>query len=133
MDWYCDEVLSGQRAIDIVSETDTVLAFHHTRPAYGAAHIVVIPKRHIPSLLSDELTESLLLELVYVVREIAARVLNQRGACRVITNLGGYQETGHLHWHIVSGDRIVEPVDVAPSRTAMRYSGGFAADNANPS
>lgn len=123
VDWYCEQVLSGQRAIEIVAETQGVLAFHHTRPAYDPAHIVVIPKLHVPSLLSDDLTDGLLLEIIEVVRSVAARVLNETGACRVVTNLGDYQESRHLHWHVVSGDRIAEPVEVAPSREAMRYRG----------
>src|SRR5690242_17694478 len=31
-DFYCDEVLSGRTPVKTVSETDNVLAFHHTRP-----------------------------------------------------------------------------------------------------
>ena len=30
-DFYCDEVLSGKTQIFKVMETDTVLAYHHTR------------------------------------------------------------------------------------------------------
>src|SRR5690606_22876291 len=49
-DFYCDEVLSGKTPIQRQHETERVLAFHHTRPAYPV-HIVVIPKLHIPSLV----------------------------------------------------------------------------------
>jgi histidine triad (HIT) family protein len=31
-DFYCNEVLSGRTAVQIVAETENVLAFHHTRP-----------------------------------------------------------------------------------------------------
>lgn len=50
-DRYCDEALSGRTPIKKVVETDNVLAFHHTRPFYPV-HVVVIPKRHIGSLLT---------------------------------------------------------------------------------
>lgn len=103
-DFYCEEVLSGRTQVRIVRETDNVLAYHHTRP-FWPAHIVVIPKRHISSLLS--LTEAdgpLLLELLRVVREVAADILAQHGACRVLTNLGKYQDSKHLHWHVSAGD-----------------------------
>ena len=49
-DFYCDEALSGHTPIKKVAETDNVLAFYHTKP-HWPVHIVVIPKKHIPSLL----------------------------------------------------------------------------------
>lgn len=103
-DFYCDEVLNGRTPVRIVRETDNVLAYHHTRPFWQAAHIVVIPKRHIPSLLALEDSDGpLLLELLSVVREVAKEVLAEHGACRVLTNLGKYQDSKHLHWHVSAG------------------------------
>ena len=102
-DFYCEEVLSGRTPVKIVRETATVLAYHHTRP-FWPVHIVVIPKRHISSLLTlEESDEALLLELLRVVREVAQEVLDEHGACRVLTNLGKYQDSKHLHWHVSSG------------------------------
>jgi histidine triad (HIT) family protein len=45
----------------------------------------------------------LLLELLRVVREVAGEVLAEHGACRVLTNLGKYQDSKHLHWHASFG------------------------------
>ena len=100
-DFYCDEVLSGRTAVRVVRETDNVLAYHHTRP-FWPVHIVVIPKRHVASLFTIE-DDALLLELLRVVREVAKEVLDEHGACRVLTNLGKYQDSKHLHWHVSSG------------------------------
>ena len=81
-DFYCDEVLSGRTQVNVVRETDNVLAYHHTRP-YWPAHVVVIPKRHISSLLTLEDSDGpLLLELLSVVREVATEVLAEHGAAR---------------------------------------------------
>lgn len=102
-DFYCDEVLSGKTAVQKVRETERVLAYFHTRPFYPI-HIVVIPKLHIPSLVDFEPgDDALLLEMMAVIREVAAQVLAEHGSCRVVTNLGDYQESKHLHWHVVSG------------------------------
>src|SRR5215212_10931264 len=104
-DFYCDEVLSGRTPVNRVLETESVLAYHHTRP-FWPVHIVVIPKRHIASLLTlEETDDALLLELLRVVREVAHDVLAEHGACRVLTNLGKYQDSKHLHWHVSSGYR----------------------------
>jgi len=101
-DFYCDEVLSGRTRVNVVRETANVLAYHHTRP-FWPVHIVVIPKRHISSLLTlEESDDGLLLELLRVVREVAKEVMEEHGACRVLTNLGKYQDSKHLHWHVSS-------------------------------
>ncbi len=91
-DFYCDEVLNGRTPVNIVTETPHVLAFHHTRPAYPV-HIVVIPKRHITSLLTtNEQDNDLLIEMLTIIRTVAASVVEEQQACRVITNLGLYQD-----------------------------------------
>jgi histidine triad (HIT) family protein len=103
-DFYCDEVLSKRTPVNVVRETANVLAYHHTRP-FWPIHIVVIPKRHISSLLTLEETDNaLLLEMLGVVREVAKEVLAEHGACRVLTNLGKYQDSKHLHWHVCAGE-----------------------------
>ena len=103
-DFYCDEALSGNTPVNRVLETDRVLAFHHTRPFYPV-HIVVIPKQHVGSLLTIE-DDGLLLELLGVVRTVAHQVVSEFGACRVLTNLGNYQDSKHLHWHVAFGDPL---------------------------
>lgn len=105
-DFYCDEVLSGRTSVNKVMETEQVLAYYHTRPSYPV-HIVAIPKKHISSLATIKESDlKLFQELMMVVQQVAKEVLDKEGACRVITNLGRYQDSKHLHWHIVSGDRL---------------------------
>lgn len=36
------------------------------------------------------------------IHEVAAQVLAEYGACRIVTSLGRYQEAQHLHWHVVA-------------------------------
>ena len=103
-DFYCDEVLSGKTPVSIVRETDNVLAYNHTRP-FWPVHVVVIPKRHVSSLLTlGENDTPLLVELLSVVRDVAREVFEEHGACRVLTNLGNYQDSKHLHWHVNFGE-----------------------------
>ena len=105
-DFYCDEVLSGRTPVARVRETASVLAYHHT-PPYWPIHIVVIPKKHIASLLTIEAADAaLLLELIEVIREVAAELVTGQGACRVLTNLGKYQDSKHLHWHLSAGEPL---------------------------
>lgn len=102
-DFYCENVISGLIEIEKVYETENVLAYHHTRP-FWEKHIVVIPKRHISSLLTLESNDNeLFLELFEVIRRVAANVVMENGAARVLTNLGDYQDSKHLHFHVYSG------------------------------
>lgn len=103
-DFYCDEALSGRTAVEKVLETDTVLAFHHTRP-HWPVHVVVVPKRHVGSLLDLE-DDGLALELLAAVRKVAADVSASEGGCHIVTNLGKYQESKHLHFHVSAGEPI---------------------------
>ena len=102
-DFYCDEVLSGKTPVTKVFETENILAYHHTRP-FWETHIVVIPKHHVDSLLTVE--PETLRELLDVVKTVAAKVVEEKGAARVLTNLGEYQESKHLHFHVNSGDLV---------------------------
>lgn len=103
-DFYCDEVLSGKTSVRVVHETERTLAYHHTRP-FWPVHIVVIPKEHVPSLIDlGDADEELLHELLGVVRKVAAQVTAEHGAARVLTNLGRYQDSKHLHFHVNSGE-----------------------------
>ena len=99
-DFYCDEVLSGKTRVEKVFETENVLAYRHTRP-YWETHIVVIPKKHVDSLLTVE--KDLLNELLDVVKTVAAKMVGEKGSARVLTNLGDYQDSKHLHFHVSSG------------------------------
>jgi histidine triad (HIT) family protein len=103
-DFYCEQVLSGKTAVEKVFETDNILAYHHTRP-FWEIHIVVIPKTHVGSLLTID-NNDLLLELLDIVKQVAATVVEEKGAARVLTNLGEYQDSKHLHFHVNAGDKI---------------------------
>lgn len=69
-DFYCDEVLSGKTQVKVVMETNNVMAYHHTRPYYKH-HIVVIPKIHIQSFISEEEenNDETLLEMMQVIKK----------------------------------------------------------------
>lgn len=105
-DFYCEQVLSGKTKVEKICETENVLAFYHTKP-FWQIHVVVIPKRHISSLLTLRENEAdIFLELFEVIKKVSAEIVEKHGAARVLTNLGSYQESKHLHFHISSGAQI---------------------------
>ena len=103
-DIYCDVIIPRLTDVSVVQETENVIAaFHHTKP-YWPVHIVVTPKEHIPSLL--ELEGELQAGILDIIKEVARDIKDQYGACRVSTNLGEYQDSKHLHFHLSSGDKL---------------------------
>ncbi|MBL1241571.1 MAG: HIT domain-containing protein [OCS116 cluster bacterium] len=109
-DFYCDMALSGKVDIKIVDETEHVLAFHHTSP-FWPVHIVVIPKAHVPSFTNlGEHDEETLLNVIRMAQKIAKQLTEEHGAAAVLTNLGTYQDSKHLHFHVTFG----EPLNTKP-------------------
>jgi histidine triad (HIT) family protein len=105
-DFYCGTILQGREEIRVHWENERIFAFHHTNPLWEH-HIVLLPKKHIESLLTlEEADNDLLLELIAVAKQIAAEFMSMEGGCRVYTNLGSYQSAKHLHWHIGCGKQL---------------------------
>jgi histidine triad (HIT) family protein len=103
-DIYCDLIIPRKVPIIIIKETKNVIAFHHTKP-HWPVHIVVTCKQHVPSLL--ELKNGLAIEMLNVIKEVAKSVNSKEGASRILTNLGDYQDSKHLHVHICSGTPLL--------------------------
>lgn len=105
-DFYCDVAIPRAGELHVVHEDDRVLAFRHTRPWWDL-HVVVVPKRHIASLTrATAADESDIRALLQVVQSVARSVESSEGAAAVLTNLGTYQDSRHLHVHVHSGARL---------------------------
>ena len=102
-DFYCEEVLSGRTPVEVVAESERALAFRHTKPSFPV-HIVVITRRHVPEMTELE-DWGTLDELIRLAREVAISVSRERGGCRIVVNVGSYQRSGHLHWHVIAGEK----------------------------
>lgn len=105
-DFYCDLAVPHASELEVVFQDERVLAFHHTRP-YWSTHIVVVPKRHLSSLTTvgpdDELD---IRALLAAVQRVARDVETTMGAAGVLTNLGKYQDSKHLHIHVYAGEEL---------------------------
>lgn len=102
-DIYCDLIIPRKLDIQVVQETGTILAYCHTHP-FWPVHIAVTPKQHVLSLL--ELDNELGKDLLAVVQQVARQVTEEHGSCRILTNLGEYQDSKHLHVHVSSGKAL---------------------------
>lgn len=99
-DQYCDSVIPGNVAIDTILETETTLAFYARQPLW-AVHAIIVPKLHVDSLLEfGSLDTELIAAIMKDVSAVARHISEKHGQCRVATNVGAYQHTKHLHWHV---------------------------------
>lgn len=103
-DWYCNEVIPGLIDVDVVAETEHVLAFRPPVPGFGKEHVIVVPKRHVRSLL--ELDAETAARLLAVAQGVARDVVERHGGCQVLTTLGDEQHNRHLHLHVAAGDGV---------------------------
>jgi len=88
----------------IEHEDDRCLAFHDVAPQ-APTHVLVIPKKPIPSLADLEpADEALVGHLVMVATQLAAK-LGLGDGYRLVVNCGrdGGQSVDHLHVHLLGG------------------------------
>lgn len=99
---FC-KIIAKEIPADVVYEDEQVLVFRDINPL-APVHLLVIPKRHVESLMDTQAAdEQLLGALLGVARQVAA-AQNLTGY-RVATNIGedGGQVVKHLHLHVIGG------------------------------
>ena len=97
---FC-RIVAGEIPARVVYEDDTALAFLDIAP-WQVGHTLVIPKRHVLDVVSDD---TVLAELGPVIAKVA-RLLQERlgaDACNVVSNAGAVagQEVFHAHVHVL--------------------------------
>ena len=98
------KIIDRQIPADIVYEDDQSLAFRDLH-AQAPTHVLVIPKRAIPSLAqATEEDAALLGHLLLVARQVAEQ-LGLTNGYRAVINCGreGGQTVDHLHVHLLGG------------------------------
>ena len=109
MDCLFCSIINGEIPSNKVYEDDKCYAFYDINPQ-APVHVLVVPKRHIPSAdaVSDE-NKDVIAHIFSVIPKIASN-LNLSGGYRVITNVGedGCQSVKHIHFHVLGGKKLSE-------------------------
>lgn len=108
---FC-KIIKGEIPSNKVYEDEEILAFHDIHPA-APIHILVIPKKHIASLVHLQKEEEAIVGKIYgVINQIAEEQGFKQDGYRVIVNCGknGGQEVMHLHFHILAGKLLGEKI-----------------------
>ncbi len=89
--------------VNKISETDSLVCFHHPQPAYPV-HILLVPKKDIRDLSQlDPLEDEFLPDMFATVHKLVEELDLEKKGYRLIVNGGEYQEFPQLHFHLVSG------------------------------
>lgn len=95
----------------IAYEDEYAVAFQDIHPQ-APVHILVIPKRHIPSVRNVEDSEAPLLgHLLMVCVKLAKQKGISESGYRIVTNSGPHagQTVHHLHFHLLGGRSMTWP------------------------
>ena len=96
----------------LVYEDEQVVAFRDLEPQ-APVHVLVIPKKHVASVLALTAEDSGLVShiLVDVIPQLGRELGVAEKGFRVVANTGeeGGQSVGHLHFHLLGGRSMQWP------------------------
>ncbi|MDP1692550.1 MAG: histidine triad nucleotide-binding protein [Burkholderiaceae bacterium] len=102
---FC-KIVAGQIPAKKVHEDEQVLVFHDIHP-WAPVHILIVPKRHIASMVDVSAEHQALLGHMMVLSGKLMKDLGVSNGYRHVVNTGsdGRQEVPHLHMHVMGGPR----------------------------
>ncbi len=101
---FC-QIAAGEKPARILYEDEQCVAFQDIRPR-APVHVLVVPRKHVPSLNEDLSEDEALLGHLLTVAARMARLQGIDGAgYRVVinTNAEAGQTVFHLHLHVMGG------------------------------
>ena len=101
---FC-RIVAGEIPARKAYEDDDIVAFHDINPQ-APVHVLVIPRKHVPTL--DDLTEADAAPIGTVIvraAAIARQMQLEAEGYRVVVNMGpaAGQTVFHIHFHILGG------------------------------
>jgi len=108
MDCIFCQIIAGKVPSDTLYQDEKVMAFRDIRPI-TPTHVVIIPRKHIPSLTQLSDADLLLMaDLVKVANQLAKREGIAEKGYRLVVNCGreGTQLVPHLHMHLIGGRQL---------------------------
>lgn len=104
-------IVAGRIPAEIVREDEETVAFRDI-DAKAPTHVLVVPRRHIPSVNALEPADAELIgQLFLAAREIAASEGIDDSGYRLVMNTGpeAGQSVDHIHLHVLGGRALAWP------------------------
>ena len=110
MDCVFCQIVAGKIPSEILYQDEEIIAFRDINPQ-APTHLVIIPKRHIPSLaLLSEAESPLIGRMINVANQLAKGEGISESGYRLAINCGaeGGQLVPHLHMHLLGGRKLAD-------------------------
>ena len=104
---FC-KIANKEVSAEIVYEDDKFIAFNDIKPV-TPVHLLIIPKKHIPSINHLESRDKELIGGLFLVAQKIARAEGvDKTGYRLIFNMGkdAGQTVDHLHLHLLGGKKL---------------------------
>jgi len=104
---FC-KIIAGELPADIRYQDEELIAFPDINPL-APTHLLIIPRKHIPSLLEvSDAETSLIGDMAKVANKLAKREGISEKGYRLVINCGrqGGQGVAHLHMHLLGGRQL---------------------------
>ncbi len=108
MDCVFCKIVAGEIPADILYQDEGLIAFRDINPL-APTHLLIIPRKHIPSLGHlSEAESSLIGDMVNTANQLAKREGISESGYRLAINCGkqGGQLVPHLHMHLLGGRQL---------------------------
>jgi len=108
MDCIFCQIVAGKVPSEIVYQDEKVIAFRDINPQ-SPTHLIIIPKKHIPSLTHlSEAELPLIGHMVNIANQLAKGEGISESGYRLVINCGeqGGQLVPHLHMHLLGGRQL---------------------------
>lgn len=104
---FC-KIINKQIPSDIVYEDSEIIAFKDIQPV-APIHILIVPKKHIPSVMQlTEEDQELIGKIYSVAQKLAVEFNVDKEGFRIVTNCGenAGQTVKHIHFHLLGGKKL---------------------------
>lgn len=104
---FC-QIVAGEIPANIIYQDEKVIAFPDINPL-APTHLLIIPRKHIPSLVQLAENESSLIgDMANVANQLAKQQGISASGYRLVINCGkqGGQGVFHLHMHLLGGRQL---------------------------
>lgn len=110
MDCLFCKIIAGTIPSKKIYEDDQAYAFADIDPK-APVHLLIVPKKHIPSLAETDAADTALLGHLHAVAKKLAAEHTLTGGYRTVINTGleGGQTVFHLHVHLLGGRQMHWP------------------------
>jgi len=113
MDCIFCQIVAGEVPSQILYQDEEIIAFPDIKPL-TPTHVLIIPKKHIPSLLHlSEADLPIIGHMVNIANQLAKREGISQSGYRLVLNCGNDagQIVPHIHMHLLGGRRLLDVFD----------------------